>query len=205
MRRRLVLAIAGVAAVAVLLLAVPLGVVLSRHYRDEDLLRLQRDAVAATREIDVPRTAADRIELPRSSDTLAVYDRSGRRIAGTGPAQAPDTVRRALRTGRPADASGGGRLTVAAPLLVRERVTGALLAQRSDAEAARDARAAWLLIGGSRSGSSPRRSWPRCCSAAGWRGRSSEWRPPPGGWATATSRCAPSERASRSWTRWAPR
>jgi signal transduction histidine kinase len=140
-------AIAGVAAVAVLLLAVPLGVVLSRHYRDEDLLRLQRDAVASTREIDVPKAAGDRIELPRSSDTLAVYDRAGRRIAGSGPARAPDTVRRALASGRPADASGGGRLTVAAPLLVRERVTGALLAERSDDEAARDARAAWLLIG----------------------------------------------------------
>jgi signal transduction histidine kinase len=146
-RRRLVIAIAAVAAVAVLLLAVPLGAVLSRHYRDENLLRLQRDAVAATREIDVPRTAGDRFELPRSSDTLAVYDRDARRIAGTGPAHPPDTVRRALRTGRPADASGNGRLTVAAPLLVRERVTGVLLAQRSDAEAARDARGAWLLIG----------------------------------------------------------
>ena len=33
------------------------------------------------------------------------------------------------------------------PLLSGERVTGALLAQRSDAEATSDARAAWLLIG----------------------------------------------------------
>ena len=109
MRRRLVLAIAGVAAVAVLLLAVPLGVVLSRHYRDEDLLRLQRDAVAATRQIDVPRRAGDRVELPRSGDTLAVYDRSGKRIAGSGPARAPAAVRRALDSGGPTDAHGGGR------------------------------------------------------------------------------------------------
>ena len=147
MRRRLVLAIAGVAAVAVLLLAVPLGVVLSRHYRDEDLLRLQRDAVAATRQIDVPRTAGDRVELPRSSDTLAVYDRSGKRIAGSGPARAPAAVRRALDSRGPTDARGNGTLTAAVPLLSGERVTGVLLAQRSDAEATSDARAAWLLIG----------------------------------------------------------
>jgi signal transduction histidine kinase len=146
-RRRLVLAIAGVAAVAVLLLAVPLGVVLSRHYRDEDLLRLQRDTVAATREIDVPRTARDRIELPRSSDALAVYDRSGNRIAGSGPARAPAAARQALDSRGPTDAHGDGTLTAAVPLLSGERVTGVLLARRSDAEAAGDARAAWLLIG----------------------------------------------------------
>jgi signal transduction histidine kinase len=146
-RRRLVVAIAGVAAVAVLLLAVPLGVVLSRHYRDEELLRLQRDAVAATREIDVPTTTGDRIEVPRSGDTLVVYDRAGHRLAGRGPARAPATVREALRRGRVADASGKDRLTVAVPLLVGERVTGAVLAERSDDGAESDARGAWVVLG----------------------------------------------------------
>jgi signal transduction histidine kinase len=146
-RRRLVVAIAGVAAVAVLLLALPLGVVLSRHYRDEDLLRLQRDAVAATRAIDVPSRAGDPVELPRTGDALGVYDRAGARIAGRGPSRAPEPVRRALRTRRLTDGSGDGRLAAAVPLLSGERVTGALLATRSDAEATRDARAAWLLIG----------------------------------------------------------
>ena len=119
MRRRLVLAIAGVAAVAVLLLAVPLGVVLSRHYRDEDLLRLQRDAVAATREIDVPGRRGDRIELPRSE----------RHARGVRPRRAPDrraaarpradTVAPGARAaaGRPTPPAAAG-CTVAAPLLV---------------------------------------------------------------------------------------
>ena len=147
MRRRLVVAIAGVAAAAVLLLAVPLGIVLSSHYRDEELLRLQRDTVAATREVDIPTTPGDRIELPPSDDRLVVYDRAGGRLAGHGPAHAPATVRAALRSGRVADASGDGRLTVAVPLLVRERVTGAVLAERSDTAAARDARGAWLVLG----------------------------------------------------------
>ena len=49
MKRRLVLAIAGVAAAAVAMFALPLAVVLERSYRDEALLTLQRDTIAATR------------------------------------------------------------------------------------------------------------------------------------------------------------
>jgi hypothetical protein len=73
-RRRLVIAIAAVAGAAVILFAVPLAVVLRHSYRDEDLLRLQRDTIAATRGIDVSSQHGDPIELPRSADTLAVYD-----------------------------------------------------------------------------------------------------------------------------------
>ncbi len=147
MRRRLVLSIAAVAAIAVLLLAIPLGIVLSRHYRDEELLRLQRDTVAATREIDIPTNPADRVELPRSTDRLTVYDRAGRRVAGPGPRSAPSMVRATLRRGKLAEASGSGQLTVAVPLLAHERVTGAVLAQRSDSVAVDGARSAWLVLG----------------------------------------------------------
>jgi signal transduction histidine kinase len=144
-RRRLVVAIAGVAAAAVILLAVPLGLVVQRSYRDQDLLRLQRDTIAATRQIDLGRSG-DPIELPRSSDALAVYGRDGRRRAGRGPAVASPVVRRALR-GRPADASTGGHFEVAVPLLNGERVAGAVRAERADAGAAKDTRGAWLIIG----------------------------------------------------------
>jgi signal transduction histidine kinase len=145
-RRRLVIAIAAVAGVAVILFAFPLAVVLRHSYRDEDLLRLQRDTIAATRGIDVSSRHGDPIELPRSADTLAVYDTAGRRVAGRGPASAPPLVASALRTGRPADATHGGELEVAVPLLVAERVTGAVRAARSDAGAARDTRGAWLVL-----------------------------------------------------------
>jgi signal transduction histidine kinase len=145
-RRRLVTAIAGVAALAVILFAVPLAVVLARTYRDDELLRLQRDTVAATREIDVG-AVGDPVEVPPSADQLAVYDRSGRRVAGTGPARADAIVLTALRTGRLADEHGGGELRVAVPLLSRERVTGAVRAARADSGAAADVRRAWLLLG----------------------------------------------------------
>jgi signal transduction histidine kinase len=146
MRRRLVLAIAGVAAAAVVLFAVPLGLVLQRSYRDEDLLRLQRDTIAATRAIDLAPQGGDPVELPRSRDALAVYDRAGRRVAGRGPATAPALVRAVLRSGNPAEHAGDGQLVAAVPLLVDERVTGAVAATRSDAGAARDARGAWLVL-----------------------------------------------------------
>ena len=146
MRRRLVLAIGGVAAVAVLLFAVPLALVIQRNYRDEEMLRLQRDTVAATRAIDVG-TGADPIELPASRDALAVYSAGGRRIAGrSGPATADAVVRESLRDGKPAQRDDGGRLTVAVPLVVGERVTGAVRAERDDAAATEAARDVWWTL-----------------------------------------------------------
>jgi signal transduction histidine kinase len=146
-RRRLVLAIAGVAAAAVVLFAVPLAVVLQRTYRDEALLRLQRDTIAATRSVDLSRDHGDPIELPPSRDTLAVYDLHGRRIAGRGPVTADAVVRDALRASSPAERASGGRLLVAVPLLAGERVAGAVRAERSDAAATADARQAWVVLG----------------------------------------------------------
>jgi signal transduction histidine kinase len=146
-RRRLLVAIAGVAIAAVVLLALPLAVVLGRIYRDEELVRLQRDTVAMTRSIDVDPARPDPIELPRSSDQLAVYDRAGRLRAGRGPATAPPLVREALARGTVTDGAGHGAVEVAVPLLNNERVTGAVRAVRSDAAAARDAHGAWLVLG----------------------------------------------------------
>jgi len=143
-RRRLVLAIALVAAASVALFGLPLAVLVQRVYTDEDLLRLQRDTVAATRRVDVAPTGADPVELPRSADALAVYDRGGRRIAGRGPARADEVVRRSLRSGRPSDAAATGRLIAAVPLVVNERVTGAVRASRSTAAVTRTTRRAWL-------------------------------------------------------------
>jgi signal transduction histidine kinase len=147
-RRRLLVAIAGVAIAAVVLLALPLAIVLGRIYRDEELLRLQRDTVASTRGIDVDPARRDPIELPPSSDALAVYDRAGGLRAGRGPASAPPLVRRALAGGRVIDGAGAGALEVAVPLVRDERVTGAVRAVRADDAAAADARGARLLLGG---------------------------------------------------------
>lgn len=140
------LALAGVATAAVALFAVPLALVLQRTYRDEELLRLQRDTVAATRDIDLGIPRGDPVELPPTTDRLSVYELDGRRVAGAGPIRGDELVRSTLRTGRPADRASQGRLVVAVPLLVNERVTGAVRAERDDAGAASDTRRAWLLL-----------------------------------------------------------
>jgi signal transduction histidine kinase len=145
-RRRLVLAIALVATASVTLFALPLGLALEHTYRDDEHIRLQRDTVAATRQIDIG-AGADRIELPPGTDRLGVYDVTGRRIAGSGPPMADRLVAEALRRGRPADGDAGGQLLTAVPLLVHERVGGAVRAERSDSAAvARTHRAWWRLL-----------------------------------------------------------
>jgi signal transduction histidine kinase len=147
MRARLIAAIAGVAAAAVMLLAIPLALVLQNNYRDDELLRLQRDTVAATREIDLTSNR-DPIEVPPSSDTLAVYNRAGERVAGHGPRVADPLVRGAIRSGRIADQHTEGKFAVAVPLLTNERVTGAARGVRDDSAAAGRTHRAWLALGG---------------------------------------------------------
>ncbi len=148
MRRRLVIAITLVAAGAVILFATPLLFAVRNHLRDQELLRLERDAVAATRQVDLPTGDGDQVELPDSQDQLAVYSLAGQRIAGAGPGRADAVVREALATGRPADAATGGRLIASVPLVVHERVTGALRASRDDAALASRVRKAWLGFAG---------------------------------------------------------
>ena len=139
------------------------------HYRDEELLRLQRDTVAATRADRRQPVGGDPIELPRSATSLAVYDRAGRRVAGPRPG-------RRRRGGAPRHfAAGGGRRVRADG---RPRGGRAARARRArdrrrarrcatTARVAPDARGAWLAHRGRRGGArARRRRSPRCCSAA---------------------------------------
>jgi signal transduction histidine kinase len=144
---RLVLAIAGVAAAAVVLFALPLAGVLARSYRDEELLTLQRDTIAATRGIDLSR-GPDQIELPRFKGVIGIYNRGGLRIAGAGPRTADALTQRAVRTHAPSGGAPSGQLVVAVPLLSGERITGAVRAQRSQAHVAARAHRAWLELAG---------------------------------------------------------
>src|SRR5205807_9510217 len=77
---------------------------------------------------------------------VGVYDRSGRRLAGTGPASAGALVRQVARTGGPAGASRGSRLVVSVPVLHGERVGGIVRAERSATDATSDTRGAWLIL-----------------------------------------------------------
>ncbi|MEA2221259.1 MAG: hypothetical protein QOJ35_3885 [Solirubrobacteraceae bacterium] len=149
MRRRLIVAIVAVAAATLALFALPLAVVLRDGYREQELLRLQRDTVAAARQIDLGSSGGDRVELPAGPDRFAVYDAAGRRVAGrpgAGPARADGLVADATRLRRPTTRVHPGALVAAVPLLTGERVTGAIRAQRSDAVVVRRAHRAWLAL-----------------------------------------------------------
>ncbi len=148
MKRRLVPAIAGVAACAVVLFAVPFAVVLQHNFRDQELLRLQRDTVAATRSIDLTPGARDRLELPVSRDRLAVYNTAGTRVAGHGPLRADAATLSAVRTRKPTGVVAGDDLVVAVPLLTGERITGVVRAERSQSAVAARTHRAWLALAG---------------------------------------------------------
>ncbi len=155
MRRRLILAIVGVAAAAVGLFALPLAVVLRDGYRDQELLRLQRDTVAAARSIDLGNRSGDPVELPSGPDRLAVYDAGGRRVAGpasAGPARADAVVRDALRRRSPTTLVAAGTLVVGVPLLTGERVTGVIRAAAPDAVVVRRAHRAWRTLAAAAAG-----------------------------------------------------
>ncbi len=146
MRRRLVLAIVAVATCAVGLFAVPLALVLRDSYTDEELARLQRDTLVATREIDLG-PGGDPVEVPRGSDLIGVYGPHGRLVAGRGPRTADTVARSTLADGRPAERAEDGRLVVAVPLVGGERVAGAVRAARDDDGVAARIRRAWLELG----------------------------------------------------------
>ena len=151
MRRRLSVAIVAVATATLALFALPLAIVLRDGYRDQELLRLQRDTVAAARQIDLGTTAGDPVELPAGADRFAVYDAAGRRVAGSpadGPARADRLVADATQRRRPTTRIRPGALLAAVPLLTGERVTGAIRVQRSDGVVRRRAHRAWLALAG---------------------------------------------------------
>ena len=118
-----------------------------------------------------PTAGATGSSCRASSDTLAVYDRAGRRIAGQRPGAAR---RRACARALAAAArrrAGDGRLTVAAPLLARRaRDRRACSPQRSDARG-RERRPRGVAPDRRRRAGHHRRGGRsrRCCSAAGWR------------------------------------
>ncbi len=147
MRRRLLVAMVGVSAVALALLAVPLALVLQRSYEDEELLKLQRDVVAATRQIDLSGRPGDAIELPQGFATVAAFNRSGELVAGTPPAGAQSLVDAALASGRTGERHEDGRLEAAVPLVSGEHVSGVVVAARDDAVVDTRTADAWLLIG----------------------------------------------------------
>ncbi|MFK0220936.1 ATP-binding protein [Streptomyces vinaceus] len=132
MRARVVRVALVAAAVALILLAVPLAVAVRYVFFADERGELERDAMAAVVQVGPDFTAGDPVELPgaRPGAALALYDAAGRLRSGTGPAAGGDAVRRAL-TGGVAQSGSGGDLVVAVPVSSGERVIGVIRASTS--------------------------------------------------------------------------
>lgn len=148
MRRRILVSTIGVATVAVLVFAIPLGIAVARLYRDEEILRLQRRATTATRAVTTDALAGlDPIELPRHEDEtdIAVYGRNGRLLRGQGPDHGDRIVTGALDN-QSAEHVGANTISVAVPVTQNERVVAAVRA--SEPRSVLDARVhrAWALM-----------------------------------------------------------
>jgi signal transduction histidine kinase len=149
LRRRVLVAIVGVAASAVVLFAIPLGVALQRLYRDEAIASLERDATRIS--AVVPDTIArDPRPVPlvtRMSRRLSVgvYTLDGRRVTGRGPDSS-------LIAGRAADghvheAVEHGLLTVSAPVPSDESIVAVIRVATPYDRVSDRAERAWALMG----------------------------------------------------------
>ena len=130
MRRRITVTVLGVAFAAVVVFALPLAIGVGRLYRDEDVLRLEREAQRAVAAVPESfQATADPVELPEAPDdiTTAVYDLAGRRVVGTGPTEGGSLVTRAAH-GDVVDGSTGDELVVAAPVYDEETVVAVVRA-----------------------------------------------------------------------------
>jgi signal transduction histidine kinase len=147
-RRRILLAIIGVAAVAVLVFAIPLGITVRSLTVKDELSEVERSAERVGRAVepeDVPGTSATAQRVARREFPTAVYDARGDRVSGRGPARLERDLRGSLRGTVVTD--NGSPLRVAVPIGV-DPTTGVVRATAATANVDARVRNAWLLFAG---------------------------------------------------------
>ena len=148
MRRRILVAIIGVAAVAVLVFAVPLGATVRNLTIQDDLNEIERAAEHVGRAVepeDVDASSASALRLASSEFTIGIYDQRGRRVTGRGPARLEPDLHGALN-GAVATKSGSP-LRVAVPIGVHP-TTGVVRASAASANVKSRVLRAWLVLAG---------------------------------------------------------
>ena len=124
MTRRIVLTILALIVALLSLIAVPLGLISAsqdrRDFAGETVTAAQTLASAAEEKLadqaDAPTLSRSIARLQRSGDQVALYDRAGARLAGTGPVASAASIRRTLSIGQTASYPGDDRLVVLAPV-----------------------------------------------------------------------------------------
>jgi signal transduction histidine kinase len=147
-KRRIVIAIVLVAGLAVVTFGVPLGVVIDREFEGQALLRLERSAILATRDIPDGWQPGDTlaIDVPDRDTVFGVYDAAGTRVFGNGPARGDESVRTALGD-RIGEAELPGSYVIAVPITNGGPVVAVLRAEQRIAVTDRRIRAAWASMG----------------------------------------------------------
>ncbi|MEO7370547.1 MAG: HAMP domain-containing sensor histidine kinase [Ilumatobacteraceae bacterium] len=142
MTRRITTAIVGVTALVLLALGIPLGIVIRQSIIDSEVVEMHAVVAHLQTEINLPINPAELSKLARESDSpppFGIYDDSGRRVYGVGPAVADAPVQ-AAQHGM-TSSSTDGAIVVAAPLtdrnedvLVVVRVSESLAGVQSHAQ-----------------------------------------------------------------------
>jgi signal transduction histidine kinase len=147
-RRRILVAIIGVAAIAVLVFAIPLGVTVRNLTIQDELNELERAAERAGRSVEpenVPSSSTPALRLAGNEFTIGIYDRQGQRVGGRGPARLETDLRQALHGN--VITRNGSHLRVAVPVGVVP-TSGAVRVTATSANVDSRVRGAWLVLGG---------------------------------------------------------
>jgi len=128
-RRRVLLAIVAVAALAVTLFGIPLAVAVRRLDRAQALLYLGREAAPLANEtVRSPTLRLPPLDRVPRRARIGLYDERGVRVDGDGPDHGEPIVLAAIRAGRVVDGRSGDLLLVAEPVVTGGRVVGAVRA-----------------------------------------------------------------------------
>jgi signal transduction histidine kinase len=129
------------------LVAVPLAIGIRISFFTDERTELERSALAATIQVGPDFAGNDPIELPASSTDgqVAVYDKSLKLRAGSGPQGADDPTRAAL-AGHVVQGESGGSLVVAVPVVSNEQVIGVVRASSPISGVWTRVLLAWLAV-----------------------------------------------------------
>jgi signal transduction histidine kinase len=148
-RRKIVTVMVVTAVLAVGLFALPLAVLVSRYLIDDERAELTHaaDITALSVTAGLARNRAPTL-LPSAEEdiSLTYYDRSGRRVLGSGPATADTGVQSALTGDRITDGDPGGDFTVDVPVSDDGVILGAVRATSSRVAAWMGILTAWLIM-----------------------------------------------------------
>lgn len=130
MRHLVIRAVLIIVAVALLTFAVPLGVLARFWFFDDEQRELEREALNVAIRVGPSFVAGDPVELPQlEKDTaVAVYDDTGRRVVGTGPAVLEGALAAGARAGSAVDGRFDGQVVVVVPVSTNETVIAAVRA-----------------------------------------------------------------------------